>query len=146
MTGLIKTILETQEIQALEPDFSLLPLVPKAIAEKSQLLIFGKVKNKELKLLTTNNHPEEVKKLLQQINDKGYTYQLFYTSIEGFESAMQRYEQLAEQEKAAQEQLKKEAKAEGKSAIAVLKEQFEQRDNQDPTKFILTVIRLSFQS
>lgn len=146
MTGLIKTILETQEIQALEPDFSLLPLVPKAIAEKSQLLIFGKVKNKELKLLTTNNHPEEVKKLLQQINDKGYTYQLFYTSIEGFESAMQRYEQLAEQEKATQEQLKKEAKAEGKSAIAVLKEQFEQRDNQDPTKFILTVIRLSFQS
>ena len=109
-------------------------------------MIFGKVKNKELKLLTTNNHPEEVKKLLQQINDKGYTYQLFYTSIEGFESAMQRYEQLAEQEKAAQEQLKKEAKAEGKSAIAVLKEQFEQRDNQDPTKFILTVIRLSFQS
>ncbi len=146
MTGLIKTILETQEIQALKPDFSLLPLVPKAIAEKSQLLIFGKVKNKELKLLTTNNHPEEVKKLLQQINDKGYTYQLFYTSIEGFEKAMQRYDQLAEQEKAAQEQLKKEAKAEGKSAIAVLKEQFEQRDNQDPTKFILTVIRLSFQS
>lgn len=146
MTGLIKTILETQEIQALEPDFSLLPLIPKATAAMSQLLIFGKVKNKELKLLTTNNHPDEVRKLLHQINDKGYAYQLFYTSMEGFENAMQRYEQLAEQEKAAEEQSKKEAKAEGKSAIAVLKEQFEQRENQDPAKFILTVIRLSFQS
>lgn len=146
MTGLIKTILENEEIQALEPDFSLLTLIPKAVAQQAQLLIFGKEKRKELKILTTNNHPDEVKKLLHKIEQKGYLYQLFYTTNEGFALALQRYDTLEQQEKEKAELRQQSAKAEGKSAISLMKEEFEQRESQDPAQFITTLIRLSFQA
>ncbi len=146
MTGLIKTILEHEAIQALEPDFSLLTLIPKAVAQQAQLLIFGKEKRKELKILTTNNHPDEVKKLLHQIEQKGYLYKLFYTTNEGFALALERYDTLEQQEKEKAELRQQSAKAEGKSAISLMKEEFEQRESQDPAQFINTIIRLSFQA
>lgn len=146
MAELIKAILEEEEIQALEPDFSLLTIIPKELAQKAQVIIFGKEKKKELKLLTTNNHPEEVKKILYQIEQKGYLYKIFYTTNEGFEIALQRYTLLEELENKKAEQLKQEAKAEWKSAVALIKEQFEQRESQDPAQFINTIIRLGFQA
>ena len=99
MTGLIKSILEQEEIQALKPDFSLLTIISKELAQKAQTIIFGKEKGKELKLLTTNNHPDEVKKLLHQIEQKGYLYQLFYTTNEGFSLALERYDLLEQTRK-----------------------------------------------
>ena len=146
MAGLIKTILEQEEIQGLNPDFSLLTIIPKATAEKAQLLIFGKGEKRTLKLLTTNNHPEAVKQLLNQIEQKGYSHELFYTTNEGFSTALGRYTILEEQETHRAELIKQEAKAEGKSAVALMQEQFEQRDSQDPTQFINSIIRLSFQA
>ncbi len=146
MTGLIKSILEQEEIQALKPDFSLLTIISKELAQKAQTIIFGKEKGKELKLLTTNNHPDEVKKLLHQIEQKGYLYQLFYTTNEGFSLALERYDLLEQQEKEKAELRQQSAKAEGKSAISLMKEEFEQRESQDPAHFINTIIRLSFQA
>lgn len=146
MTGLIKTILEHEEIQSLKPDFSLLNLIPKKTAEQAQLLIFGKEKRKELKLLTTNNYPNELQKLLQHITNQGYTYQLFYTTNEGFSTALKRYEEREQQEYSKTLKRQNEEKAEWKSAISIMKEQFEQRETQDPAQFINTLIRLSFQA
>ena len=146
MAGLIKTILEQEEIQGLNPDFSLLTIIPKTTAEKAQLLIFGKGEKRTLKLLTTNNHPEAVKQLLNQIEQKGYRHELFYTTNEGFSTALGRYTILEEQETHRAELIKQEAKAEGKSAVALMQEQFEQRDSQDPAQFINSIIRLSFQA
>jgi type II secretory ATPase GspE/PulE/Tfp pilus assembly ATPase PilB-like protein len=42
--------------------------------------------------------------------------------------------------------IQNEAKAEWKSAISIIKEQFEQRETQDPAIFINNVIRLGFQA
>ena len=146
MTGLIKSILEQEEIQALKPDFSLLTIISKELAQKAQTIIFAKEKGKELKLLTTNNHPDEVKKLLHQIEQTGYLYQLFYTTNEGFALALERYDLLEQQEKEKAELRQQSAKAEGKSAISLMKEEFDQRESQDPAQFINTIIRLSFQA
>ena len=60
--------------------------------------------------------------------------------------ALGRYTILEEQEAHRAELIKQEAKAEGKSAVALMQEQFEQRECQDPTQFINSIIRLSFQA
>lgn len=146
MAELIKTILEKEEIQKLKPDFSLLPLIPKQVAQENQIVIFGKEQKKDLKILTTNNYSDKVKSILHQIENKGYSYQLFYTNIEGFQEAFSRYALLEEKKDKEDQKKSIEAKAEGKSAIKIMQEYFDQKDTQDPALFIMTIIRLSFQS
>lgn len=146
MNNLIKTILENNTIKELQPDFSLLPLIPQDIAEKAQILILGKEKGRVLQLLTTNNHPDEVRKILRQFTDKGYEYQLFYSSQEGFQTALERYEQLKTQKENERIAQQKADRAEWKSAISVIEDLYEKRESQDPAEFILQLIRLAFQS
>lgn len=60
---LTKTILEVNDVDALQPDFAVLRILPKDQAEKAQALIFDKDKS-TLAVLTTNNHPDILQKLL----------------------------------------------------------------------------------
>ena len=146
MSELINTILENEEIQKLKPDFSRLVFIPKEVAQKAQTLVFAEEKRRELSILTTNNFPEDLRKVLNEFTKKWYYTKIFYTTPEGFNTALQRYEQLEEAKK--EEEIKQEtaAKADWKSAITIMKEEYENRESKDPADFINTIIRLSFQA
>lgn len=146
MSTLVKSIIETTEINNLKPDFSVLKIIPKDIARQSQTLIFSSPNKHSLQLLTTNNFPEQTQHLITQLQSKGYQTQLFYTTIEGFSQALNRYEELSEQEHLAFLQSEKEKKADWKSAISFLNELYEKRDSMEPWEFIKGIIRLSFQA
>ena len=84
MSWLINTILENEEIQQIKPDFSRLVFMPRDVAEKAQTLVFSEEKRKELSILTTNNFPEDLKKVLNEFEKKWYYTKVFYTNYEGF--------------------------------------------------------------
>ena len=111
MSTLVKSIIETKEINNLKPNFSVLKIIPKDIARQSQTLIFSSPNKHSLQLLTTNNFPEQTQHLITQLQSKGYQTQLFYTTNEGFSQALNRYEELSEQEHLAFLQSEKEKKA-----------------------------------
>ena len=53
MSELIKSIIETEKIKELIPDFSVLEKIPKEVAEKAQTLIFWI--NEKKSIQNTNN-------------------------------------------------------------------------------------------
>ncbi len=144
-TALSKSILERDELKGISPDFEQLKILPKETAEKIETLIFAKDKN-ILKILTTNKFSDGLASLLKSLEAKGYKYETFYTSPEGFSYALSWYvdmENIAEQKrKAAAEQ----KQAAGKWAIAMIQKIFEKRDAMDPGDFIMELIRLAFQA
>jgi len=142
---LSKSILEIDDLKGISPDFEQIKILPKETAEKIETLIFAKDKN-TLRILTTNNFPEGLGKLLKSLEDKGYKYETFYTSPEGFTHAMSRYadmEGVAQQKKKAETEQKQAA---GKWAIAMIQKIFEARDSMEPGDFIMELIRLAFQT
>lgn len=145
MTELTKTILEIADLQALQPEFSVIKLMEREKCESMQTIIFAKEKN-TLKILTTNNFPEQVAKLTKTLEEEWYRSELFYTSVEGFWFALGRYDNFIRQEQRFNEEKRAEKLAVGKWAIAVIQKLFEKRDSMDPGEFILQVISLSFQS
>ena len=144
-TPLSKNILEITDLQGISPNFEQLKILPKETAQKIETLIFAKDKN-TLKVLTTNNIPERLTSLLKSLEDKGYKYEVFYTSPEGFTYAMSRY---TDMEGIAQQKRKEETEqkqAEGKWAIAMIQKIFAARDTMEPGDFIMELIRLAFQT
>jgi 3-deoxy-D-manno-octulosonic-acid transferase len=79
---LINTILEVEDVQALQVDFSQLKKIPRENALYMQVIIYYKDDENNVYILTTNNHPEEVKKIIKQLDDKGLKNKVFYTSAE----------------------------------------------------------------
>ena len=146
MSWLIDTILENEEIQQIKPDFSRLVFIPKDIAAKAQTIVFAEEKRRELSILTTNNFPEDLKKILKEFENKWYNTKVFYTTPEWFNTALNWYNQLEEQKKEEEIKISNEAKAEWKSAITLIKEEYEARETKDPAEFINTIIRLGFQA
>lgn len=146
MTTLLKTILEADQIMELQPDFKVLKVVPKELANASQFLVFSSPKKHHLQALTTNNYPEKVKELINQLENKGFTLEVFYTSSEGFTYALSWYTALEEHHAREQDHALEAQKAEGKSAISLLNQLFEQREASDPWLFIKEIIRLAFQA
>jgi hypothetical protein len=69
MTELTKTILEIADLQAMQPDFSVIKILERDQCESMQTIIFAKEKN-TLKVLTTNNFPDQLKKLIKMLEDK----------------------------------------------------------------------------
>ena len=144
-TELSKSILEIDDLQGISPDFEQLKILPKETAEKIETMIFSKDKN-TLKVLTTNNFPEGLGKLLKNLEDKWYKYETFYTSPQWFTYAMSWYadmEGIAQQKKKSETEQKQ---AEGKGAIAMMKKIFEERETMEPGDFIMEFIRLAFQT
>ena len=60
---LINTILEAEDIQALQVDFSQLKKIPRENAASMQVIIYYKDEENWVYVLTTNNHPEDLKKI-----------------------------------------------------------------------------------
>ena len=68
-TELSKSILEIDDLRGISPDFAQLKIIPQETAQKIETLIFAKDKN-TLKVLTTNNLPDGLTKLLKSLEDK----------------------------------------------------------------------------
>jgi len=113
MTELSKTILEIPELEKIQPDFSVIKILDKETCENIQAIIFGKEKN-TLKILTTNNFPDQLIKIAKKLEDEGYRSELYYTSIQGFGYALKRYDGLLQQEQRLQEEQRAEKQAVGK--------------------------------
>jgi len=144
-TTLSKNILEIDDLQGISPNFEQLKILPQESSQKIETLIFGKDKN-TFKVLTTNNSPQWLTSLLKSLEDKGYKYEVFYTSPQGFTYAMSWYtdmENIAEQKRTSEKEQKQAA---GKWAIAMIQKIFETRDSMEPGDFIMELIRLAFQT
>lgn len=140
-----KTILELIDVEALQPDFSVLKAIPKAQAAAAKTLIFDK-EWATLAILTTNETPELLQKILQSFTEKKLKYQLFYTDTIAFEKALIWYEQMEMQDTLLQKQMLANATATGKSAEKLLQDLYDQRSNLEDGKFVNEIIRLTFQA
>ena len=67
---LINTILEINDVQALQVDFSQLKKISREDAASKQIIIYYKDEEDWLYILTTNNHPDDLKKIEKQLEDK----------------------------------------------------------------------------
>ena len=143
---LINTILEIDDVQALQVDFSQLKKIPRQNAISSQIIIYYKDEENFVHILTTNNYPEELKKILKQLDNKWLKYKVYYTSAEWFAEWIKWYDQLEAQEQKAIEEKEMREKAEWDSAISLMKQFFTKKDTLDPGEFILETVRLWFQS
>lgn len=145
MSELTKTILEIRDIQKIKPNFDEIKILKRDVCEQTQTIIFAKEWN-TLKLISTNNFPEELKKITKMLEDKWLNTQVSYTSSDGFQEALKRYDQY---EKSLKEQSDKDTKqqtATWKWAIWIIKEIFEKRNSMKPGEFIMEIIRLAFQT
>lgn len=145
MPEITKTILDIEDIKLLNYDPTQLKIIPKETCQKIEVIVFAKEKN-TLKIITTNNYPKALQKLLKTLTEKSYKYEISYTSSEGFAYALNRYTQAQEQETRLVEENRADRQAVGKWAISVIKKIFEKRDTMDPGEFIMQIIRLSFQT
>lgn len=142
---LTKTILELDDIKKIEPELAEVKIINRETCEKIQVIIFGKEKN-TLKVLTTNNYPDQLHKVLKMLEDKGYSNSLYYTSVEGFNEAMKWYDQLEKNEATEAQTAKEQKEAAGRGAIAMIQKLFEERNSKEPWDFIMELVRLSFQA
>ncbi len=145
MWELTKSILEIDDIKNIKPNFDEIKILKRDVCEKTQTIIFDKEWN-TLKILTTNNFPEELKKIIEMLENKWLNTNISYTSKEWFDEAMKRYEEydkLISKEKDAET---KQSQASGKWAIWMLKEVFEKRSTMEPWDYIMETIRLAFQT
>ena len=124
---LIKSILELTDVQALQVDFSQLQKISRETAEKIQTLVYYKDAERYVYFLTTNNYPDELAKVTRQLIDQGLKVKIFYTSVEGFQRALGWYDDLARQEEEKLAEQKTQQQAEGKSAIKIIQQFYEQR-------------------
>ena len=67
---LINTILEANAVQALQVDFSQLRKISRENAESMQIILYFKDDENFVHILTTNNYPEELQKLINQLDSK----------------------------------------------------------------------------
>ena len=77
---LINTILEVNDVQALQVDFSQLKKIPRENAALMQIILYYKDDDNCVYLLTTNNHPEDLKKIVKQKYIKLHICLILYTS------------------------------------------------------------------
>ena len=143
---MINTILEVNDVQALQVDFSQLKKIPRENAASMQVIIYYKDEENYVYILTTNNHPEEIKKIEKQLENKWLKIKIYYTSIEWFNEWMKWYDKLEAEEQHVKEEKERREKAEWDSAITLMKQFFSKKDSLDPWEFILEMIRLWFQS
>ena len=143
---LINTILEVNDVKALQVDFSQLKKIPRENAASMQIIVYYKDEENFVYILTTNNHPDDLKKIEKQLENKWLKIKIYYTSIEWFNEWMKWYDKLEAEEQRKEEEKEMREKAEWDSAISLMKQFFEKKNTLDPGEFILEMVRLGFQS
>ena len=145
MTELTNSILEIEDIAKIKPNFDEIKILKRDVCEQTQTIIFEKEWN-TLKLISTNNFPEELKKITKMLEEKWLNTQVSYTSSAGFQEALKRYDQYDKNTQQEKDQSDKQKQASWKWAISMLKEVFEKRNSMEPGDFIMEIVRLAFQT
>ena len=138
--------MEVDDVKALQVDFSQLKKISREDAEATQVIIYYRDEDNCVYLLTTNNHPEDVNKIIKQLDNQWFKNKVYYTSVEWFSEWLRRYDERESQKEHEKEESEKREKAEWDSAITLMKQIFPKRESMDPGEFILEMIRLWFQS
>ncbi len=144
--SLISSILEVDAVKALQVDFTQLKKIPKDVAAKIQTVLYYRDPDNCVYILTTNNYTEGLKSIIQQVENANFKTKVFYTSVEGFNEALKRYQQLEQNEAEASVKKTQQQQAEGEWALSVVKELYEKRNSMEPGDFVLEMVRLSFQA
>ena len=104
---LINTILEVNDVQALQVDFSQLKKISRDDAASKQVIMYYKDEENYVYILTTNNHPEDLKTVTKQLDNQWIKYKVYYTSVEWFTEWLGWYDQLEAEEKKSEEEKEK---------------------------------------
>lgn len=145
MNKITKTILEIKDIEAIKPDFDVVKILKRDLCEQTQTIIFDKEEN-IFKIISTNNFPEELNKIIAKLEKTWLHTQVSYTSVEWFQEAMKRYDQYEELLAKEHEAHTAQKEASWEWAIWMIKQIFETRDSMEPGDFIMEIVRLSFQT
>ncbi len=145
MAELTKSILEIEDVQKIKANFDEIKILKREVCEQTQTIIFAKEWN-TLKILTTNNFPEELKKIIDMLQNKWLETDISYTSSEWFKQALTRYDDYDKSIKTQQTQQDKQQQAAGQWAISMIKEVFQKRNSMEPGDFIMEIIKLAFQT
>ena len=140
-----KAILEIEDIQAIKPNFDAIKILPRDTCTDAECIVFDKESN-VVYLITTNNKINEFHEVLENFKNKWLLTEVYYTSKEWLDVAMQwydKYDAMVNEIRVAEEQ---ERVAHWLSAIDTIKHVFEKRNGMDTWEFILEIIRLSFQT
>lgn len=140
-----KRILETSDINEINPDLQKLNIISHHLAEKSESLIFDWEKNK-LCILTTNRFPNILTQILDKIAAKWYSFEFYYTDELAFSLALNWYDDLHAKEEKEEQDVKERKNVRWKDALKMIKKVYEEKDKFQEGEFIQEIIRLSFQS
>ena len=142
---LSKRILEANEVSTLKPVRSKLSLIPQNIAQQYEVVPFDGDKM-TLALLTTNTFSEDLKKIYEGLKRAWYEPSVYYTDKEGIETALARYQQLAQLENEEKQQKKEKQESKWVSAINQILDLYPKRWAMDPGDFLTKVLKYSFQA
>ncbi len=140
-----KKILKAKDVKEINPDLKKVWIISRKMAESIETIIFD-WKNKDLKVLTTNQYSDLRKNILQRIENKGYNLDFYYTDDESIKHAYKRYDKLEQQKSQKQQKLQYEKTATWANAIKLIKKIYNNPSDYSEKKFITEIIRLSFQS
>ncbi len=144
-TELSKKILDYADVQKLKVDMLKLAIIPKEVAEKSQTLIFdGDAKH--LMILSTNNYSQQLQRLLDQLGNKGYSYDVYYVSIRGWEHAFAWYGELEAREQKKRVAQSAKEHASGADALGMIEQLMSKRQTMNAGDFIVEIVKLAYQS
>lgn len=138
-------ILYLSDLKHLTPQWEILPMVTKSLAEKTQTLVYHQ-DGKMLSILTTNQVPELYHQIVDKLTAKGFTLDTYYTDITGFTYALDRYNQLDDKQQKQQDITQYRHFAAGDEAIALIKDTFEHIDAYAEGTFINEILRLAYQA
>ncbi len=143
--ALLGNILYKEDIQKLKPDFSVIQTLDEDRAKELQTLPFMKEKN-IIKIITTNNFPEELRWYIRTLQNQWLNIDIIYTTTDWFQEAMKWYAEMSKRKTEAKQQQNYTEQAKWQSAIDLLKGLFASRETMEPGVFVMEVIRLAFQA
>ena len=133
-----------QDIQQLKPNLEALSLVTQNTAQTSQTLVFDR-DGETLYVLTTNTFPTLYHQVEDRLAASGYEITTFFTDVESFGYAMQRYDQLHHRNKKVAKDKKDRLDASGQDALEIIKETIKDHSRFTEQEFIEQLLRLSYQ-
>lgn len=145
MNELTKSIVEIEDIKAIKPNFDAIKILTKDVCEQTQTIIFDKKWN-TLKILSTNNFPEELNKIIDKLERKWLSTEISYTSVEWFNESLKRYDEYNLIILDKKNEATKQAQAYWEWAVGMIKEVFKKRNTMEPGEFIIEIVRLAFQT
>lgn len=142
--NLLKTILDFEDVKQITVDLTVLSVIDYNIAKSSQIILFKKEKS-TIFVLTTNNFPEKVKKVVSKLQEKWLKSSFFYCDDESFEYMLSWYDKYNEQESLKQELFLKRRDVTWINAIEEIKQLYNKKNTVWEWEFINDLIRFSYQ-